>query len=144
MSGNSETKSPEISKAYAEPRPVLVEFLFWYYFIAPKNILEIWGNYLVSNIHYFSLPLLLRTLASPWHRDLEGYGRGFDFDTFIRVFGGNLVSRGVGLIVRSATIITCLAFEIVVFAAGLGFLAFWLLAPFSLTAAFFYGLKLIS
>ncbi|MCL5435603.1 MAG: hypothetical protein M1275_00805 [Patescibacteria group bacterium] len=143
MQDSSETKSPASSNSHSWPKPVPVEFLYWYYFIAPRNILEIWGNYLVSNVHYFSLPILFRTLLSPWHRDLESYGRGFDLDTFVKVLGGNLVSRGVGLVVRSVAIFVGLSFEIVIFAGGLFFLSFWLAAPFALTASFFYGWKLI-
>jgi hypothetical protein len=141
---NSDPNNSKVSATiHPVSKSVLAEFLFWYYFIAPRNILEIWGNYLRANFHYFSLPILLRTLFAPWHRDLASYGRGFDFETFFKVFSGNLVSRGVGFVVRSVTIIVGLSFELLIFFAGLFFLCFWLAAPFTLTAAFFYGLKLV-
>ncbi|MBI4054298.1 MAG: hypothetical protein HY397_03145 [Candidatus Doudnabacteria bacterium] len=124
-------------------RNLVSAFAVWFFGIAPKKIVEIWGNYLAAVMHYFSVPLLLRTLFAHWHRDIEGYGRGFDFNRYFRVFMMNSVSRLVGLGVRSVTIAVGLGAEAVVFFSGLVFLSFWLLAPVAIPALFVWGLGLI-
>lgn len=122
---------------------IITAFWTWYFRVAPKNIVEIWANYLKANLHYFSVLLLLRTLFYPWHRDSTGYGRGFDFKRYLEVWSLNMVARGVGLIVRIVTITIALVLEVIIFALGFLFLAFWILAPVSLTVAFFWGFILL-
>ena len=122
---------------------IITAFWTWYFRVAPKNIVEIWANYLKANLHYFSVFLLLRTLFSPWHRDTSSYGRGFNFKRYMEVWSLNMVSRVVGLIVRAVTIIFAIFLEVFISAFGFLFLAFWLLAPVSLTATFFWGLFLL-
>lgn len=123
--------------------PAVFLFIWWYYFVAPVGILKIYRNYLVSNIHYFSIPLLLRTLLSPWHRDQEGYGRGFDFERFIRVWSMNMVSRGVGFVVRSFVVVFGLLAEIGILAAGLVIFFFWLIAPAVIAIIVLYSIRMV-
>ena len=122
---------------------IITAFWTWYFIAAPKNIVEIWANFLKANLHYFSVLLLLRTLFAPWHRDKTGYGRGFDFKKYLEIWSLNMVARGVGFIIRSVTILIALVVEAFIMVVGLIFLSFWLLAPISLTAAFFWGLILL-
>jgi hypothetical protein len=123
---------------------LLSALFYWYYAVATRNILYIWGGYLAANLHYFSVPLLLRTLFAHWHKDVEGYGRGFDFGRYFRVFTMNAVSRLVGACVRSVIIFVGVLFEVFIFIAGIAFFAFWLVAPVALIFAFLEGIALIS
>ena len=120
-----------------------IEFLNWFYFKAPREIIAIWGNYLTANLHYFSILLLLRTAFSPWHKDLEGYGRGFELARYARVAMMNGVSRGIGVIVRVSTILFGLAVETLILFAGLLFLVFWLALPFVVATILFISFRLI-
>jgi len=122
---------------------IIIAFWTWYFGVAPKNIVEIWANFLKADLHYFSVFLLLRTLFSPWHKDKTGYGRGFDFKRYLEVWVLNMIARFVGFIVRSVTIAIAVIAEIFILAFGLMFLSFWMLAPVALTVAFFWGLILL-
>ncbi len=119
-------------------------FAVWFAVVAPKNLLKIWINFLHANLHYFAIGLLLRTLFSPWHKDTTGYGRGFDLGRYSQVFIMNLVSRGVGFVVRLTTILFGLVSEILFFLIGLLLLIFWFLSPAILLIAIFVGLRLLS
>lgn len=123
--------------------PLPLEFVRWYYTIAPISILDIWGGYLAANLHYFSVLLLLRTLFAYWHKDIEGYGRGFDPGRYLRVFSMNMVSRGVGFIIRMVTIVFGLIIELLIVFLGIIFLIFWLLAPAIVIFMIVKGISLI-
>lgn len=122
---------------------ILSAFLVWYFQVAPKNIFQIWTNYLQANLHYFSIVLLFRTLLAPWHRYKSSYGRGFDFKRYLEAWSFNMVARVIGLIIRLATIFVGLLVEVLILVFGITFLIFWILAPFILTVIFFFGFSLI-
>lgn len=116
-------------------RNIFSQFLAWYFFDVPRAILKGWRNFLAFNFHYFSIPLLARTLFSYWRRYHESYGRGFDIKKYFEVFIFHLTSRIIGAVVRTAAIIIGLVAEILVFIAGLMVFSGWFLLPFLL----FYG-----
>ncbi|MDE2173522.1 MAG: hypothetical protein KGJ31_02955 [Patescibacteria group bacterium] len=127
---NSEAAMPRVG------RSVLAAFCYWYVAVAPRNIVAITGNYLVANLNYFSIAFLVRTLLAPWHRDTETYGRGFDPARYARAAIVNAVSRVVGLLIRSVTILIGLAAEVCILAVGVSVFILWFAAPFLL----FFGL----
>ena len=144
MAENLETKTQDIPAETERPEDGLfLQFFHWYFVLAPKNILSIWSGYLQANLHYFAVILLLRTLFAPWHRDSEGYGRGFDFGRYFRVFTLNMVSRGVGFVVRLVVVLVGLSAEVLILAVGLVFLIFWIVAPIFLMIILIKGLSMI-
>ncbi|PIR97107.1 MAG: hypothetical protein COT91_03325 [Candidatus Doudnabacteria bacterium CG10_big_fil_rev_8_21_14_0_10_41_10] len=122
---------------------IFAAFLVWYFGRASLFIVHIWANFLLGNLHYFSIWLLLKTLISPWHKYKTSYGRGFDFKRFMEAWSFNMVARVIGFIIRGTTIIIGLTVEVFIFCAGFLFLAFWMSAPLVLAAAFFYGFLLL-
>ena len=137
----TEIKNQNVSMGYRADLSLLANFLHWYYGLAPKQIVVIWGGYIEACWHYFSVWLLLRTLIAPWRRDLTGYGRGFDFKRYLSVWLLNLVARFVGLVVRLVTIFIALLAQIFIILAGILALSFWLLAPLILAYSLFAGLN---
>lgn len=75
----------------------------------------------------FSMPLLLKTLFSPWRR-LGGLG-GKSIDAQIRSFIDNLISRVVGFITRLLVLIAGALIMLVVFIAGIVFTIIWPFIP---------------
>lgn len=115
----------------------------WHYFDQPKILLKAWRNFLVFGINFFSIPLLLKTFFSPWHRYYVSYGRGFDFKVWAEAIFSNLIFRVLGAIVRVVVIVLGLLFEIFVFLAGLIIFLGWLVLPFALFFGFVFALKLL-
>lgn len=122
---------------------VLVQFFVWYFWDMPKEILRAWRNYLVFNLEFFSVGLLLRTWLSPWHQYHWDRGRGFDFARFLEVLFSNAITRVLGAFMRSILIIIGLVSEVFIFLIGLIILAFWLVLPALLVFGFGFGLKLL-
>jgi len=118
-------------------------WISWYLYEMPQNILNIWKNFLLFNLNFFSIPLLLKTLFSHWKRYSWPYGRGFDLGRYMNVFFSNLISRFLGAIVRLILIIIGLIFEIFIALAGLVLFICWFILPLLLAAGFIIGIKLI-
>ena len=107
-----------------------MEFLRWHYTLGVRWYLKRWVFLLGWVAHYFSLTLLIPTLFAPWKRltDDENYA-GFNPQKYFRRVTFNLISRGIGAIVRMTLFIAGTLTLIPAFFAGFAGLIFWLLLP---------------
>ena len=121
---------------------VFVECVAWEYGGGIREFIIAW-----QNIHWFlwrvfSVPLLVWTFFAPFRRTSEGYGRGFDPAALVQVFLVNMVTRLVGVMVRSVLLATALLFQAIIFVAG-GFLFFlFLLTPVVIPFSILGGIAL--
>ena len=122
---------------------IVFRYLIWHFFDMPKNILRAWRDYLRFNLNYFSVPLLLKTLFSPWRKYQVSYGKGFDAGRYLEAFFSNLIFRIFGGIIRAFLIIIGLISEVVVvFGGAIAFFA-WLVLPALIVLGLFWGFKII-
>lgn len=107
------------------------EFLAWFYTKGIDYYLKSWSISLNWILHYFSLGLLLKTLFSPWKRLIDvDKSPGFNFQKKFETFTFNLVSRGIGAVVRLTLFWVGIIFIVVAsFGGAIGFV-FWLILPF--------------
>ncbi|MCK4781345.1 hypothetical protein KAS79_00250 [Candidatus Parcubacteria bacterium] len=122
---------------------IVFQFIVWYFFETPKEILKTWRNFLLFNFNYFSIPLLLKTLFSHWRKYKYSYGRGFDIHRYFDTFSFNIISRGIGAVVRIFVIIAGIVCEILVLILGAIIFIGWLMLPVFLILGFYYGLKIL-
>lgn len=109
---------------------LIISWITWHFFEMPVFLFEVWKNYLSFGAYYFSIPLLLDTLFSPWRQYRWRYPRGFNVGGYFATFISNLFSRLLGLIARIILIIIGLAAQTMIVILGvLGILA-WLAMPF--------------
>lgn len=87
--------------------------------------------------HMFSVPILLRTLWSPWRRIVTNAGSGIDAK--IRALGDNMVSRAIGFTVRLLVLITAGCMLLLTALAGLVFVVIWPLIPLLIIACLVKG-----
>src|SRR4030065_184869 len=81
-------------------------------------------------VHYFSLPLLLPTLFSPWKRLVDDQPHvGFRPDIFFRQLTFNLISRSIGAVVRTFLLIIGTLTLFPAFFSGLAGFICWLVLP---------------
>lgn len=119
------------------------QYLTWQFLDVPKNILKAWKNFLKFNLNYFSIPLLLKTLFSPWRRYIWFYPKGFDLGKYFEVFFSNLISRILGAILRVFLILIGVLVEIFIVFAGLFILLVWFLLPIILILGFYHGVRIL-
>ena len=104
-------------------------FLKWYFWNFPRQIIQEFWEYFEVLSRTFSVIFLLRTFFYPWKRITESYGRGFDPKRYLTVFSSNLISRGIGMMIRSIAIIFCLIIYLIWLIIFILSLAIWLLYP---------------
>jgi len=122
---------------------ILFQYLIWQFFDVPKGLILAWRNFLLFNLNYFSIPLLLKTFFSPWRKYKWSYGKGFDIKRYFEVLFSNLISRVLGAIVRSFFIIVGLAIEIIIICFGFIVFVGWLILPIILILGFIFGVRVI-
>lgn len=118
-------------------------FWRWYYTKAIKDVLIGWRNFILFSLNYFSIPLLLKTLLTPWKRDITRRPRGFDFKEFFEYLTYNTISRGMGFIVRLFTICTGIIFFFAVLILGAVFFVLWLVLPLIMVGLFVLAIILL-
>ncbi len=122
---------------------ILFQFIVWYFFEIPREMIRIWRNFLLFNFNFFSIPLLFKTLFSHWRRYKYSYGTGFDLHRYLDAFSFNAVSRAIGTVVRSFTILTGLFCEILILILGLFVIIGWLILPIFLIFTLLYGFGIL-
>jgi hypothetical protein len=127
----------------AKKTNIFFQWLFWQFFEVSGNILKAWRSFLLFNLNYFSIPLLLKTFFSHWRKYRWSYGKGFDIKRYLEAFFSNLISRILGAIVRFFLIFIGLLAEIfVIFAGGIIFLS-WLVLPALLIFGLYHGFRIL-
>lgn len=118
----------------SENQSIVSLWVSWHFFEVPRKILKAWKNFLLFNLNYFSVPLLLKTLFSHWRRYVWMYPRGFDFWGYFDTSMSNLISRIMGAFCRIVLIIIGVFAEILICIAGPIVLCVWILLPILLVA----------
>lgn len=118
-------------------------YLSWHFLEVPKNILTAWKNFLRFGFNYFSIPLLLRTLFSPWHKYSWTYPRGLYIGKRLEIFFSNLILRILGAILRVFLITFGILAEIFIVFVGVIIFLGWLISPILLIAGLVLGIKTI-
>jgi hypothetical protein len=121
---------------------MLLDFSFWYYTRAFRDIFAVWLNFMWFIVHFFSIPLLLRTLFAPWKR-ITDESRPKGIEDFFATHLMNAMSRVLGAVVR-VIVIACGVLFLLIGTFLLFFvLALWVCLPVVSLAGFFYGVVLV-
>lgn len=120
---------------------VTLEYFDWYYRGQARGMIKAWKNFLRFNLNYFSIPLLFKTLFSPWHKYQWFYGKGFELGERLQVFLSNLISRLFGAAIRLSFILVGVLVEIFIVLVGIAAIIFWLVMPALLVMGLWFGFK---
>ncbi len=119
---------------------IFIDWVSWHFYEMPNFLLEVWKNYILFALNYFSLPLLLKSFLSPWRRYKWRYPKGFDVVEFLNTLISNFFSRILGAMMRIVLIVVGILFQIfVIFAGAVIFLA-WIFLPFIILAGLLFAL----
>jgi hypothetical protein len=123
--------------------PIVHHYLLWHYTKAFGEILHVWKNIIWFTYHFFSIPQLLRSYFSPWKRMTEERHKSFDFEDLASFLIINLISRIIGVLLRTIVIISGAASLIILLVGIIAVYVFWVLAPVIIAAALYFGIMLI-
>lgn len=116
---------------------VIFAMFTWWYGPGWKAVAREWGKRLDKLSGLFSVPILLRTLFSPWRRIITYPGASFDAQ--IRAMIDNMVSRVVGFTVRFFVLIAAGIMLLVAAVLGGVWVLVWPLLPLAVPALLFKG-----
>ncbi len=119
-------------------------FIKWQLFYSNILFLKTWFEFLKFGINAFSIPLLLKTFFSPWHRYMTSYPKGMDPIGALNSLFGNMMSRIIGMILRVIFILLGLVFEVFIFVVGLVLFLIWASMPILIFYLLFLGLTFLS
>ena len=121
------------------PHKHLLLILKWYALTEPRAIVIGYLRYARALQEIIPFAFLVMTLLCPWKniREKKTY-HGFNLTDFLERLTLNLFSRCVGAVVRIFTIIFGVLLQIILLAAFLGYLTFWVAYPFAALAGIHY------
>jgi hypothetical protein len=103
--------------------------LSWWYSNGWKMLFRKIKNGLLGIAASFSVSTLIKTLGQPWRQIVTMPNPNQTIQEKIRAVGDNLVSRVVGLMVRSVTLLAALAVMVLGSLGGILALVAWPLVP---------------
>ena len=121
---------------------LILKWLRWHFLENTRKLALGLSNLIFFNFHFFGTFYHLKTLFSHWRQYRESYGRGFDIKRYTMAFLFNMISRGMGALIRTIVIIFSLVSGILISLLAGIFLIIWLALPLLEILAIFYSLKL--
>jgi hypothetical protein len=116
-----------------------LELLTWWYGRGWLGVAKNTHRRMIRTSHLFSVPILVRTLFAPWRRIVTSRGAGLD--SAVRSTVDNMVSRGVGFMVRLLTLLTASVVMILVLILSVMELLLWPVIPAAAIAALVKGIS---
>jgi len=104
-----------------------LELFTWWYGQGWARLAKNVRKRIIGTSNMFSVPILIRTLFSPWKRIITYPGASIDAK--IRAFGDNMVSRAVGFTVRLLVLFTAALMLVIVSVVAIVEVATWPLVP---------------
>ena len=121
---------------------MFVEYFYWHYIESPLWLIRFFITVQQALAQYFSVKVMLRTLVAPWRKDQVRYGAG-GISGIVMVFAWNMISRGIGFIVRTSVVSVWVIMAVVVLLFGIVFFIAFLLWPLLSLFAVSLGLGLM-
>ncbi len=116
-------------------------YFLWHYSKAFVSLFRVWSNFVWFLYHFFSIPVLFRTLFSPWKKiHEEKQHAGFNLQDFLSVLIINTIMRIIGFFFRVVLIFIGALCIFTIFLALIVSLVVWLFAPVLIVLTFIAGI----
>jgi hypothetical protein len=117
----------------------MISYLRWQFISAPAWLILFAWNLQHALIRFFSVPVMIKTLFSHWHKDIVSYNVG-GLSAVVFAFAWNQISRGIGFIIRTATLAIWLVAAAATLAISIVVIIAFVLLPFIIITGFIAGL----
>lgn len=118
---------------------VLTRYFVWHYSLALADLWHLTGNFCWFFYHFFSIPIVVRTLFAPWRRLGERYRRQLDPGALLGTFIVNTLMRLVGLVIRTVFLVVGLLVLFLTVIFSLMLFAVWLTLPFAILGLIWFS-----
>lgn len=117
-------------------------FLYWFFVFIPKKIFNRFNNLFRFGIYFFSMDKIPKTFLNPWKKLSDSYNGPFDIKKYFEAFFGNIISRIIGMFLRTFLILFFIIFEIFIIFLGIIVLIGWfLIIPLTIFIFYFYAIS---
>jgi len=121
----------------------MITYFYWWYFEEPEYIWRAIRIITKKIFFSFSVPVLLRTLFDPWKRDVT-YVENASLQELFNIWLGNFISRLVGFVVRTFTILIGFVLTVLAFIVLLAFILIWFLMPIFIILLIINGITVVA
>lgn len=119
-----------------------IAYFYWQFIAAPAWLVRLIVNLERALVIFFSVPTMAKTLLAHWHRDAVSTRRG-TISAIAMAYAWNAISRGIGLIIRLAMIVTWALAAVMLAGVGCALLLVFVLWPLLVLVGFAAGLVLL-
>lgn len=116
---------------------ILPSYIGWHYTDAIRNIWGIFTNFIWFLYHFFSVPILLKTLFDPWQKLGEKYKKGLGHGT-------SFLLRVLGFAIRITVLGLAFMLMVGVFCVTIVFYVLWIFLPIILFLLYLAAVQFFS
>lgn len=123
---------------------IITAYIGWHFGKGFRELFDMWKNLSWFGYHFFSIPLLLRTLIRPIYRIHESAptGTGINVELFFENLTINLIARIVGFFLRIFLILFGGVYQICILLLAPILLLGWLIIPILPFALIIIGIQM--
>ena len=122
---------------------LIISYFIWHYSLALVGLFSLSRRLFLFVVDFFSVPILISSLFSPWRRMSEKRKSGFNLGNIFSVLVVNTLMRLVGFVLRGIVLIFGVIVIIVSIIMSITAFVVWLLWPMLILGFLVYGLLLI-
>lgn len=122
---------------------MLADYFYWQYVWGPHYLLTLGWSITRLLARAFSVPIMLKTLAAPWHRDQLAYRAG-TLSNYAMTFAWNVISRVIGFIIRGTVLLIWLSAMAIFIPLYLVIFIFFILWPLLVVISLASGLVIMT
>ncbi|HEY4476907.1 MAG TPA: hypothetical protein VJB69_02940 [Candidatus Paceibacterota bacterium] len=118
-------------------------YFAWHYTNGLVGCIRLLADFLWFIYHFFSIPVLGRTLFTPWRRLGESYRRGFDPEGVLETIIVNVLMRLFGLVMRIVFLVVGFVALFLTSSLGIFLTIIFFFAPLVIAVSFIIGFYLL-
>lgn len=119
---------------------MVIDYLLWQYWYGPQWMVRLLWVMQRALWQFFSVPVMLQTLLSPWRHDQVSLQQG-GLPAILTAIAWNAISRLIGAVVRTGVIITFMFAEAMFIVSGALVFSAFLVWPLAVAYGLFISLQ---
>ncbi|MDD3887688.1 MAG: hypothetical protein PHN19_02835 [Patescibacteria group bacterium] len=118
---------------------IFLDYIEWWYSYGLIRMLKYLRAFILVLTDTFSVRICLTTLFAPWKRDVVST-EGMSLQERFGVWGGNMIARMFGFVIKSITLLIFLICFSVLLCFEVSVIVIWLLLPMLLVEGIVFGI----
>ena len=118
----------------------MIGFFKWFYQESVPGLFRFWRDFITLTLRFFAISWHISNFFKPWKlMNAQYQATGFSIKLFVESFQFNVISRLVGMVIRTVIIVWGLLSILFLFVVGATTWVMWTLVPIALFAYTLYA-----